>query len=319
MSKYICEKCSKEFKQKSHYTTHINKKIPCVNEFKIVEKKNVKDVRDEGLDKFYTLPIYSKKCIDKVFELYDKLSFDLIIEPSAGNGSFFNQLDCDNKIGIDISPEDKNIIKMDFFNYTPQPHINNILVIGNPPFGKVSSISIKFFNHSAKWANVIAFIIPRTFRRPSVQNKLNNMFHLIYDEDVSTKPCCFTPQMMVKCCFQVWEKKETERPFIDLPTKHEDWEFLSFGPIDKYGQPTPPNGADFAMRAYGGKVGEIERINLKELRPKSWHWIKSIINKEELINRFKQLDYSDSLNTARQNSMGRGELVRLYKDFHQLT
>ena len=187
MSKYICEKCSKEFKQKSHYTTHINKKIPCVNEFKIVEKKNVKDVRDEGLDKFYTLPIYSKKCIDKVFELYDKLSFDLIIEPSAGNGSFFNQLDCDNKIGIDISPEDKNIIKMDFFNYTPQPHINNILVIGNTPFVKVSSISIKFFNHSAKWANVIAFIIPRTFRRPSVQNKLNNMFHLIYDEDVASK------------------------------------------------------------------------------------------------------------------------------------
>ena len=27
--------------------------------------KNVKDVREEGLDKFYTIPSYSKKCIDK--------------------------------------------------------------------------------------------------------------------------------------------------------------------------------------------------------------------------------------------------------------
>ena len=93
-------------------------------------------------------------------------------------------------------------------------------MIGNPPFGKISSIAIRFFNHSAKWANVIAFIIPRTFRKPSVQNKLNSMYHLIYDEDVTTKPCCFTPQMMVKCCFQIWEKKDIERPFIDLPTNH---------------------------------------------------------------------------------------------------
>ena len=99
------------------------------------ETKNTKEVREEGLDKFYTIPSYSKKCIDKVFELYDKTGFDLIIEPSAGNGSFFNQLDCDNKIGIDISPENENIVKMDFFDYTPQPPINNILVIGNPPFG----------------------------------------------------------------------------------------------------------------------------------------------------------------------------------------
>jgi hypothetical protein len=347
MSKYICEKCGKEFKQKCHYTIHLNKKNSCVNELKIkeiVDKteeekisknkqniifeietgecmtntseiKNAKDVREEGLDKFYTIPSYSKKCIDKVFELYDKSRFDLIVEPSAGNGSFLNQLECDNIIGIDISPENTDIIKMDFFDYTPNLNLNNILVIGNPPFGKISSIAIKFFNHSAKWANVIAFIIPRTFRRPSVQNKLNNMFHLIYDEDVSTKPCCFIPQMMVKCCFQIWEKKPIERPFINLPTKHEDWEFLPFGPIDEYGQPTPPNGADFAMRAYGGKIGEIEKIKLSKLRPKSWHWIKSNINKEELINRFNQLDYSDSFNTARQNSMGRGELVRLYNDF----
>ena len=115
MSKYTCEKCGKEFKQKGHYTTHLNKKNPCVNELKIKEivdkaveekiskiknniifeimedeiitepseteydgisktknisTKNAKVVREEGLDKFYTIPSYSKKCIDKVFELY---------------------------------------------------------------------------------------------------------------------------------------------------------------------------------------------------------------------------------------------------------
>lgn len=138
---------------------------------------------------------------------------------------------------------------MDFFDYILPINKKNILVIGNPPFGKVCSIAIKFFNHSANWAKIIAFIIPRTFRHASVQNKLNKMFHLTYDEDVLTKPCCF----------QIWEKN-IERPYIELPTKHEDWDFLPFGPIDNHGQPTPPNNADFALRAYGGKIGQIEKI-----------------------------------------------------------
>jgi DNA adenine methylase len=37
MGKYNCEKCGKEFNQKSHYTTHINKKNPCIVESKIKE------------------------------------------------------------------------------------------------------------------------------------------------------------------------------------------------------------------------------------------------------------------------------------------
>jgi DNA adenine methylase len=37
MGKYACEKCGKEFNQKSHYTTHINKKNPCVVESKLKE------------------------------------------------------------------------------------------------------------------------------------------------------------------------------------------------------------------------------------------------------------------------------------------
>jgi hypothetical protein len=344
MVKYSCEKCGKEFTQKGHYTKHISKKNPCVFESKIKEmiemvivkrlnelidnddkhdKCNIEDqskkaagfIRKEGLDKFYTIPTCSKKCIDKICELYDITKWDLIVEPSAGNGSFLNQIPSNNKIGIDILPEHPNIIQQDFFEYLPPSIKKNILVIGNPPFGRISSLAIKFFNHSAKWANVIAFIIPRTFRKISVQNKLNNMFHLIYDEELPNNPCCFSPQMMVKCCFQIWERREKERLFIDLPTTHIDWEFLKLGPNDTNGQPTPPLTADFAMRAYGSNIGEIKTEELDKLRPKSWHWFKTNIDKKILIDRFNQLDYSNSLNTARQNSMGKAELVALYLDF----
>jgi len=283
------------------------------------QPNDTEKVRDQGLDKFYTDPSYSNKCIEKVLELYP--SWDLIVEPSAGNGSFYSQIPANyKKIGLDISPEHPDIQTHDFFEYYPtslKGTNHRILVIGNPPFGRVSSLAIKFFNHAAEWANVIAFIVPRTFRKISVQNKLHENFKLVYDEEVPTKPCCFSPPMMVKCCFQIWEKTADKREKIDLPTHHIDWEFLAFGPLDQKGQPTPPPGADFAIRAYGGKIGEIiSDERLSELRPKSWHWIKSTkVDKKELIRRFSTLDYSNSLNTARQNSMGKAELISIYSSY----
>lgn len=290
-----------------------------------------KKVRKEGLDKFYTVPAIAEKCINTVGTKYDWNNWDLVIEPSAGNGSFLTRIPVskEKRIGIDISPEHQDIIKCDFLTYSPPKTYTgtgeNILVIGNPPFGSVSSLAIKFFNHASEWANVIAFIVPRTFRRISVQNKLNMQFSLVYDEEIPSNPCAFSPPMMVKCCFQIWAKvigagSGAERTIIQLSTKHDDWTFLGFGPKDEKNQPTVPNGADFAIRAYGGKCGHIvDDVNeLARLRPKSWHWIKvnnKKINKKKLIDRFKQLDYSVSLNTARQNSIGRGELVGLYSNF----
>jgi hypothetical protein len=120
--------------------------------------------------------------------------------------------------------------------------------------------------------------------------------------------------MMAKCCFQIWEKRTDPRVAVELATTHRDWEFLSFGPKDERGQPTPPVGADFAIRAYGGKCGEIVATGLTTLRPKSWHWIRAKIDVGLLMERFAALDYSVSRDTARQNSIGRGEVVRLYSE-----
>lgn len=280
---------------------------------------NIKKVREMGLDKFYTKKNISKKCIDEVDKQLKIINFDLVIEPSAGNGSFYDQIIHKNKVGIDILPDNDKIIKKDFLTYKPDDKFKNILIIGNPPFGKVSSLAIKFFNHSAEWAAAIAFIIPKTFRRISVQNQLNLNFHLLYDADIPNSPCSFEPSMSVKCCFQIWIKKNKKRDIIILPTTHKDWDFLPFGANDKKGQPTPPNNADFALRAYGGKCGEIFEKDLLTLRPKSYHWIKTKINKKILIERFNSLDYSISKDTARQNSIGKAELVKLYSDKYDLS
>ena len=297
---------------------------------------DTKSPQSKSLDKFYTRPEVAKQCIDDVAKWCEtewhsdwSSSFDLVVEPSAGSGSFFSQLPTSvPTVGLDILPEpgSQGIVTHDFFEWTPSkcaettpegaPAPSRTLVIGNPPFGRVSSLAIRFFNHAAQWATVIAFIVPRTFRRVSVCNKLDLHFHKAYDRDVPLKPCAFTPPMMAKCCFQIWVRKDDVPPrqVVHLPTQHPHWTFLPFGPTDASGQPTPPEGADFAIRAYGGRCGDIRRTALDTLRPKSWHWIQTngTVDAETLAERFETLDYSLSEDTARQNSIGRGEVVMLY-------
>lgn len=265
------------------------------------------------MDKFYTTDITSKKYIDIVGDKYKWNKWDLIIEPSAGSGSFLKKIPSNNKIGIDIEPEDNSIIKQDYFEYKPDKKKQNILVIGNPPFGRVSSLAVKFFNHSAEFAKIIAFIVPRTFRRISVQNKLNQYFHLIYDDEIPITPCSFEPKMSAKCCFQIWEKRKNKREIIVLEDKHQDWDFLTYTK-DENNKLIIPEDADFAIKAYGSNCGKIQENEIDKLSPKSWHWIKANIDKETLINNFNNLNYEFSKDTARQDSIGRKELVKLYNE-----
>lgn len=269
------------------------------------QKKNM-------LDKFYTKPETSSMLVSKVMSRYDFGDFDCILEPSAGNGSFLKNLPSSKRLGLDISPDDGEIQKQDYFEWTPDRD-KKYLVIGNPPFGRVSSLAIKFFEKSAEFADVIAFLVPRTFRRISVQNKLNMNFHLVEDVEVPIKPCAFEPAMSAKCCFQIWERSEVARKPVLLPTVTERWEFLGLGDKDDNNQPTPPVGADFAIRAYGSNCGKIVEEGLHTLRPKSWHWIVADRH-HELIRELSSLDYSVSKDTARQDSLGRAELIYLYNE-----
>jgi hypothetical protein len=267
---------------------------------------------ENELDQFYTNQDVSLKCYSKLKQLISIDNYDIHLEPSAGNGSFYNIMNPDKRFGIDILPNNTDIIKMDFFDYTPETD-KKYLVIGNPPFGKISSLAIKFFNKSAEFSECIAFIIPRTFKRVSVQNKLNLNFHLLYNEDLPINPCCFTPKMSAKCCFQIWKKTDEKRNKVVYNKTHKDFTFKKHGPKDKNNQPTPPENCDFALKAYGSNCGKIQSDNLQLLRPKSWHWIISNIDIELLKNRFNQLDYSMSKDTVRQDSLGQQELIYLYK------
>ena len=75
MSKYTCEKCEKEFKQKCHYVTHINKKNSCVVENKInniIVKEKIKILHPIEFEIINEdVVVYENKLINNIYEEVD--------------------------------------------------------------------------------------------------------------------------------------------------------------------------------------------------------------------------------------------------------
>ena len=81
----------------------------------------------KDLDKFYTNPKVAKNFVDIINDHFPLANYDLVIEPSAGNGNILQYLPS-GSLGLDIEPEDTNILKQDFFEYVSPYHplFNNI-------------------------------------------------------------------------------------------------------------------------------------------------------------------------------------------------
>jgi hypothetical protein len=111
-------------------------------------KKQTSGLRRNTVDKFYTKPEVVKICIEFLKSYLIVNKEDLIIEPSAGNGSFIPEIKklSDRWIFYDIEPENFEIKKKDFLtletDFTQKVHI-----VGNPPFGRQSSTAIKFIKN----------------------------------------------------------------------------------------------------------------------------------------------------------------------------
>lgn len=250
--------------------------------------------KDE-LDKFYTKTEIATQCIDFVEGLE---SFDCIIEPSAGSGSFSNQLK--NCFAYDIKPDAENIYEADWLKMdkTQFQKYNNILVIGNPPFGKQSNLAISFFNESAKFANVIAFILPLSFKKRSLQNKLDLHFYLVKEFILNKNSFLLNGQNYdVPCVFQIWEKKEEIRKIQKNVTTTTLFDFVT------------QNEADFRIQRVGGNAGKASfDLNYSV---QSNYFIKNKTNLDnqtfvDLINStiFNEIEY-----TVGPKSLSKTELI----------
>jgi hypothetical protein len=148
-------------------------------------------------DKYYTPTSLAKELIAKTFKVLaenDIYEITDIIEPSAGNGSFSNQLKC---TAYDIEPECDGIIKADFLQ-EPIEYKQGRLCIGNPPFGNRNALSVNFYNKCCEIGDYVAFIQPISQYKNNLQMYL---FDLVYSEDLGVIKYS---DRELQCCFNVY-------------------------------------------------------------------------------------------------------------------
>lgn len=153
-------------------------------------------------DKFYT----KESIVDYIMSLIDITQYEVIIEPSAGDGAFSNKIK--NCIAYDIDPQNNKIIKCDFLTidniYGPS---NKVLIIGNPPYGTQSSLAFQFIKKSFTIADTVAFILPKSFKKASYKNKVPLSHECVFELDLTHDAFLVNNNTYsVPTVFQIWKK-----------------------------------------------------------------------------------------------------------------
>lgn len=262
-------------------------------------KETKSNGQKDKFDRFYTPESLVLQCLERL-----KLDeFDCIIEPSAGTGSFSSHLP--NCLAYDIFPCCEGILQADWLTLDKtQFQGEKILVCGNPPFGEQNSLAIKFFNESAKFCDTIAFILPLSFKKVSIQNSLDLNFELI-DELLLTNASFLLnneKEISVPCVFQVWKRATRPRKKIKLKTKTTLFDFVK------------PNEANFRIQRVGGNAGKAS-FELNRAESSNYFILNhSDLSNEDFVNLINSLTFPTIAYTVGPKSLSKGELIQVIEE-----
>ncbi len=266
---------------------------------------------------FLTGDALARRCVRRVDELLGLHSFDLIVEPSAGDGSFLRLLPPEHRFGIDIEPGAPGIQQGDFLQWGPGAGSPaRILTIGNPPFGRRGALAVKFVNHACSFSAAVALILPRSFNKYTFQDRVHPRFHLVSSEICTDSFGVGGGQSRrVNTVFQIWVKGDGERPRSQHEGSHPDFE-MRHAHLSRvtpsqlamlrghYAFTIPQVGADFSTRDATTVV-----------RGSHWFIMPQV---PEVRRRFERLDFAflDEMNTAHK-SLSRRDIVAAYQQVLQ--
>jgi hypothetical protein len=239
--------------------------------------------RVTGKEQFYTPKELAQTLTNKVAQVIGGFSNRTVIEPAGGTGSFVTaakELGAKNVLSFDIEPKADGVILADFLT-SEIKGVADAVTISNPPFGRNNSLSIPFFNKAAKNSEYIAFILPRSWRKWSVINRLDRNFHLIHDEDLAIDYVDETGEMLwqkarLNTCFQIWEKRDTPRELIKVK---------DFGLITK----VSPLDADVALTVFGYSCGKV-RTEFDRIPNSTVMFLK--LNDKRVLAALNRVDFS---------------------------
>lgn len=277
-------------------------------------------------DQFFTPKNTAKYCYNKFIEILNKYGDNqnmyTYIEPSAGSGNFLDLLPKNNRIGLDIEPLSDEIIKQDFLEWSPNKS-DKFVTIGNPPFGLRGNLALRFINHASKFSDYVCFILPQLFESDGkgVPRKRVKNLNLIYSEKINT---IFTSpdnkDIKVECIFQIWSKNHKNG---DYDIKINDVSSIKVYSLSDGGTPSTTRNKDmlyscdiYLSSTCFGKDNMIYYNSFDELPRKKGYGIVFLKNKEELLKKFKDIDWSSiafkSTNSA--YNIRKSQILEVFND-----
>ena len=177
-------------------------------------------------DQFFTTEKTANYCYNKMLAVLKELDINekeyTFIEPSAGCCNFYKILPEDRRIGIDVEPKGElkeELIKINYLDFEPKDKTKKYIVVGNPPFGLRGNLALRFINHSLKFADVVAFILPPLFNSTGkgVPMKRVEGYKLAYSEKLPANSYQYPDgkPVDVATIFQVWIKINCDKIKIE--------------------------------------------------------------------------------------------------------
>jgi len=308
----------------------IQENVPSGYRFELMKLSNLdidySEYSYKEKDQFYTPPQTAEYCYSKFLNIlkgYGDVSSDYIyIEPSAGNGSFFNLLPESRRIGLDIEPNGIDILKQDYLEWNPCDN-NKYVVIGNPPFGLRGQLALKFINHSNKFADYVCFILPQLFESDGkgVPRKRVVGFNLVHSEKLDTH--FVSPDgvlLRVECIFQVWSKHRINEAYKIVSPSSSIMKIYSLSdgetPSTTRNKKMFYNCDIYLPSTCFGKDNMKYYINFDTLPRRKGYGIVFLKNKEENLNKFKSIDWSSVafLSTNSAYNIRSSQIINQFKN-----
>jgi predicted RNA methylase len=257
---------------------------------------------------YFTKPEVATVCVQYVNTLFPLTNFDTVIEPSAGDGSFLKSLrnyDIKELLSFDIDPKEETIVKSDFLLLNFES-TNKTLVIGNPPFGRQSSLAKKFIKHCCKFANVIAFILPKSFKKSSMTTCFSLDFHKIFERDLEPNSFIYDEnEYSVPCVFQIWERRLYMRQTVEKVIENSSYKIVK-----------KTDNPDIAFRRVGVYAGKFTYSEIEKLSCESHYFIRlNVPISENLRSKIDALEWESVDNTTGPRSISKQELMKELNKF----
>lgn len=249
---------------------------------KTLAKSQLGNTRITGKEQYYTPLPLAHTLVQHVEQTIGPLEGRAVLEPAGGTGAFIDAAfakGVKKVISFDIEPLHSAVLTGNFLEQEIQQ--GNLITISNPPFGRNNSLSIPFFNHAATVSEAICFIVPRSWRKWSVTNRLDLNFELVFDQDldldyVNSLGELISDKSRLATCFQIWKRAASAR----VPVKIRD-----MGVIQK----VAPDSADVSLTVFGYGCGSL-RQSFDRVPNTTQLFLK--LNHPEALSALKSVDFS---------------------------